>query len=301
MRATSSSWSWVGTAGISQLKDMIDPPPHIAVKTIRGFSLRRGRRLAARLAQAIEKNRDDDDAAEQDLLDVSANFQQVHGVRQHGDEERPQNDRPDAADAPLQADASDDCGGDAFKHQAAAEIRLARSGPCGEHQRAERSQQRADEISKAEKAFARQTGEIGGAGIVADQVKRSPEYGVVQQEIESQADQDCDRQRNRNSRNEYAVIEQPAKHVRHIEDGAAARNRRRQSETNIEASKGDDKWIDSQPRYKKPVEQADQRAKPEPGNQAGGHHNKIRSAGRRRAGHDESAHDADRGDRGPER
>ena len=37
-------------------------------------------------ADAVEKNRADDDAAEQDLLNVAADLQQIHRVRQHGDE-----------------------------------------------------------------------------------------------------------------------------------------------------------------------------------------------------------------------
>src|SRR5579872_1902666 len=217
MRATSSSCNWVGTAGISQLKDM-SRASSLTVAT----PSRAGGGLAARLTQAIEKNRNNNDAAEQDLLNISAHFQQIHGVRQHRHKERPQYDRSDAADASLQTDPSDNRRGDTFEHQAAAEIGLSRSGPCGEHERAERRQQRTGEISKAEKAFARQAGEVGGARIIADQVKRPPEYGVIEQEIESQADENCDRQRNRNPRDEHAVIEQAAERVGHIEDGAAA-------------------------------------------------------------------------------
>src|SRR5260221_14510702 len=106
----------------------------------------RRRRLYAGLADAIEEDGANDDAAEQDLLDVPADLQQVHRVRQHGDEDGAQYDRDDAADAALQADAADDGRGDALEHQAAAEIGLARPGPRRQHQRAERREQTAGDV-----------------------------------------------------------------------------------------------------------------------------------------------------------
>src|ERR1700727_126696 len=73
-------------------------------------------------AHAVEKDGADDHATEQDLLNVAADFEQVHGVGPHGDEDRSQNGRNDAADAALQADTADHSGGDALKDQAAANI-----------------------------------------------------------------------------------------------------------------------------------------------------------------------------------
>src|SRR5215471_14532226 len=99
-------------------------------------------------ADTIEEYRGDDDAAQQYLLNVAADLKQVHGVGKHRDENRAQYGRNDSTDSALQTNPADHGGGDAFEHETAAKIGLARPGARGKHQRAKRRQQAAGDVSE---------------------------------------------------------------------------------------------------------------------------------------------------------
>ena len=110
-------------------------------------------------------------------------------------------------------------GRNAFEHQAAAEIGLARTGSRGEHERAEGRQQAACDVSKKQVAFAGQAGEARRARVVTDQIERASEHGAIEQQIKQHGDDNRQCNRYRNSWYECAVIEKTAEGVGTMKTG----------------------------------------------------------------------------------
>ena len=159
---------------------------------------------------------------------------------------RPQDNGNDAAHPSLKADAADHGGGDAFEHQAAAEIWFARTCPRGQHQRSKSGQQRAHDIGEGEVALARQSCQMSGARVVADQIERSPEHRVIEQEIQATGDYHAPAVSGIEIPGiKFAIVEQAAEGVGNVEHRSAAGNRGGEAEADVEAAERHDERIDS--------------------------------------------------------
>src|ERR1035437_149376 len=106
------------------------------------------RRLAAPFARQIDVDGDHDDRADDDVLDVGRDLNQVQPVGQHAEDENAHQRAADAADTAGDLAAADHHGGDGIQLLHLAESRLPGNDARGQHHAGDAGEQSADDVDQ---------------------------------------------------------------------------------------------------------------------------------------------------------
>src|SRR5579884_2368183 len=205
------------------------------------------------LAEFIQRDGEYDDRADDHLLPVVGDVQQVGAVRKQAHDESSDQGTDDAAFATVQASTTDHDGRNRLQFVTETGGGLAGHEPRGFDHAGEAGESAADGVNRYGVEGDRNAGVDSGHLVAADSERVAPEPGIFQNEVR---DDGADHQKPDDERHaEKIAFSQKSESGRDAVNREPVRNDQGKTAVDTESTEGDDKSVDAEPGDHQPVEE----------------------------------------------